>query len=290
MDGTVGFVGVGQMGSRMAGNLLGAGVDVVVHDVDPDRVAEMEAAGAEAADSLEALAGAADVVCTSLPTAEVVESVYLEGGLLDAMTDGSVAVEMSTVPPGTVEAIEAAIGDRDLALLDCPVIGPPTEAAAATLTIVAGGSEAAFERVEPLLAHLGNRVEHVGGVGDGKRVKLANNVMTFGNYAVAAEMFALVDAMGIDPERFFDITDSGAAEAAIVGMKAPMAFAGDEEPGFPMSGARKDLRYALEMKEAADVSAPVAAATAEAYTLGAAKAGADADYSALVTVLRELAR
>lgn len=289
MSESIGFVGVGRMGSRMARNLLDAGFDVTVFDVDPERVQELEAAGAHGAGSIADAAKAAGVVMTSLPNSEIVEDVYFGAeGVLAAVPDGSMVVETSTVLPETIEAIEAATEGRDVTVVDCPVIGTPPEAAAATLTIVVGCDDAAYERVAPVLDHLGDRIEHVGGPGEAKRIKLANNVMTYGNFAIAAETIALVDRLEIDPERFFEITDSGAAGSAIARSKVPKALEGDTEPGFTVDGACKDLQYALRMKATVDYSAPIAAAIAEQYALAASVGENDSDYSVLVDVFDRL--
>lgn len=286
MTETIGFVGVGRMGSRMAANLVDSGWEVLAYDVDPERVAAAEADGARGVESLSDLK-AADVVMTSLPTSEIVEDVYLDDGLLSVLREGSIAVEMSTISPELMETIADAAADRSVEIVDCPVIGPPPEAADATLTIVVGASEEAFERVEPILARLGNRIDHVGEPGVAKRIKLANNVMTYGNFAVAAEMIGLVSRMGIDPKRFFDITQDGVAGSEITRAKAPKAFREDFEPGFTLDGLHEDLSYALEMKDRHDHPAPVAAAVSELYTLAAATEGGERDYSVLVDVMSE---
>lgn len=283
MTETIGFIGVGRMGSRMATNLLEDGYDVVAYDIDDDRVAAMADEGADGAASIREVADRATVVMTSLPTSEIVSDVFFgEDGLLEAVDEDTLLVEMSTIEASVVERIaEEAAGNE---VVDCPVIGPPPEAAAATLTIVAGCSDAAFERVRPILDPLGNRIDHVGEVGTGKRIKLANNVMTYGNFAIAAEMMALVDETGIDPEQFFDITSSGAASSAIVDAKMPKALDEDYEPGFTVDGARGDLQYALSMKEEADFSAPLASSVAERYTYTAAAGHGERDYTVMPEV------
>jgi 3-hydroxyisobutyrate dehydrogenase-like beta-hydroxyacid dehydrogenase len=226
---------------------------------------------------------------SSLPTSDIVEDVFLgDDGLLAAVDDGTMVVEMSTVAPESVEAMAEAVEGRDVSVVDSPVIGTPPVAERSELTIPIGCSEAAFERVEPVVDHLGDRIDHVGRVGNGKRVKLANNVMTFGNWALAAEMHALVGRLGLDVEQFYDITSSGIAHADIVDEKAAKAFEGDYEPGFTIDGARGDLRYAIGMKEAADFPAPIAAAVAEQYDAGAALAGGDRDYSSMLEAFRTL--
>ena len=289
MSDVIGFIGVGTMGSRMAKHLLDNGLDVVAYDVDPEQVEEVVDAGARAGESIAGVAAEADVVMTSLPNSEIVEDVYLSAdGIVTSADDGTTLVEMSTVLPSTIEAIAEAVEGRDLHLVDSPVIGPPSDAAAATLTIVVGSDEASFERVKPILSHLCNHLERVGEPGDPKKIKLANNIMTLGNFALAAETFALVDRVGIDPEQFYDIVKTGAGHAVINEAKAPKAFAGDFEPDFTIDMALKDLRYGLAMKDEEQFPAPIAAAVAEQYDLAATVVGSDLDYSALVKAFTSL--
>lgn len=284
MSETIGFIGVGRMGSRMATNLLEHGYDVVVYDIDDERVETLVAKGAQRGTSVQNVADRATVVLTSLPTSEIVNDVYFgDDGLLRAVDDETMLVEMSTVEASVVERIAAEADGNEV--VDCPVIGTPPEAAAATLTIVVGCSEAAFERVQPILEPLGDRIDHVQGVGTAKRIKLANNVMTYGNFAIAAEMTALVREMGIDAEYFFDITSSGAAGSAIADTKMPKALDEDYEPGFTVDGARGDLQYALSMKENADFSAPLASSIADRYTFTASAGHGEKDYSVLPDAL-----
>jgi 3-hydroxyisobutyrate dehydrogenase-like beta-hydroxyacid dehydrogenase len=191
-----------------------------------------------------------------------------------------VLVEMSTIETKVIERIDDEAEGIEVA--DCPVIGPPPEAAAGTLTIVVGSSEEAYERLTPVLEPLCNSLHHVGDPGDANRIKLANNVMTFGNFAIAAEMIALVDHIGIDPEQFFEITSSGAAGSAIADLKMQKAFDEDFEAEFTVDNSRKDLGYALAMKEEADFSTPIAASVAEQYTFTSQVEGGHHDYSILV--------
>lgn len=284
MTETIGFIGVGRMGSQMATNLLKDNYDVVVYDIDDDRVEALVEKGAQRGTSIQNVADRATVVMTSLPTSNIVDDVYFrDEGLLRAIDDETVLVEMSTIEASVVERIAAEADGNEV--VDCPVIGTPPEAAAATLTIIAGCSETAFERVRPILEPLGDRIDHVEGVGTAKRIKLANNVMTYGNFAIAAEMTALVEEMGIDAQRFFDITSSGAASSAIADAKMPKSFDGDYEPGFTIDGARGDLRYALSMKESADFSTPLASSIAERYTFAASADHGERDYSVLPEAL-----
>ena len=291
MSERLGFVGVGNMGSRMTRNLLDAGYDVTVFDVDDERVAAMREAGAEAADSPHAVAEAVDVAFTSLPTVEIIEEVYFgDDGLLEGAGEGSLLVEMSTTKPTVSNRIGDAVGDSGVEFVDAPVIGIPPVAAAAELTIMVGGSEAAFDRVRPILTALGESIYHVGDVGDGHKSKLLNNMVLLGQYAVAAESFALAERVDLDQEVLYDVVTSGVAGSDLIEAKVGKALDGDFDAadGSPVDNARKDLKYALDMGYLEDFTMPLTASIEEHFTLAATVGEGDQDYSVLMQVLEDL--
>lgn len=288
---SIAVIGVGAMGSAYARNLLGTGYAVRVFDVDADRVSAMEAAGAEAATSPAGAAAGADFVVSSLPTAEVIESAYLDDdGVLEGAEAGALLVEMSTTRPSTSERIAGVAADRGIGFVDAPVIGMPPVAEAAELVITVGGSAADFERVEPVLSNLGKAVHHVGGVGDGHRVKLLNNMVLLTEYAITAEAFALAETVDVDREVLFDIVTSGVAGSEVIEGKARKALDGDFDPGDGMAVDKvlKDLKYALDMGYETRFTLPIAAAVKEHYTLAVTADRGDDDYSVLMRVLEEL--
>lgn len=288
MTETIGFVGVGNMGSRMAGNFLEASYDVAVFDLDDARVAAMVEAGATAADSSRALAERVDVVFSSLPTADAVEAAYTgEDGVLAGVSEGQLLIECSTITPSTTEAVAAAAAERGATLIDAPVIGTPPVAERAELTFMVGGPESAFDRAEPLLSTLGETRWHVGGVGDGHRAKLINNTVMHGNVVIAAEALALADAAGMDQELMLDVIDSGMGGSAIMRAKIGKALEGDFDPadGSPVHNARKDVKYALDLAFEEGVAMHAAAAVEEDYGLAEAAGRGEEDYSAVLEVL-----
>lgn len=284
-----GFIGVGRMGSAMATNLLASDIDVTVYDIDRERVEAMADVGATKAATIRECVESADVVFTSLPDGESVETVYLDAdGILDAAEDATL-VELSTIKPETIEAIEAAISDRgrEIALVDAPVIGIPSSARAADLTILVGASDTAFCTVEPLLEQLGDVIVRVGPAGQAKAVKLLNNVLTYGNYAVAAEAFALASQYDIDHAEFFDIVDSGAASSSIVAHKMPNVIESEFEPGFTVNGAIKDLNYAIDLADNVEYQMPIAEIVTDRYEHAAERGRETEDYSALIAELED---
>jgi 2-hydroxy-3-oxopropionate reductase len=291
MDETIGFVGVGNMGSRMARNLLEAGYDVTVFDLDETRCEAMREAGAGVGDSPRDVAEQSTVVFSSLPTADAIEAAYLgDEGIVAGAGDGHLLVEMSTTKPSTTEKVAAEATANGANMVDAPVIGTPPVAAAAELTLMVGGPDGAFERVEPLLEVLGETVWHVGDVGDGHRSKLVNNALMHGNFVVAAEALALAKHVGLDQQQMFDVIDSGMGGSDIVRAKASKAFEDDFDPedGSPIDNARKDVKYALELGYESGFSMHVAAAVEEHYNLAATVGEGEKDYSVLMRVLEEL--
>lgn len=283
----VGFIGVGRMGSAMASRLIEAGESVTVYDIDEQQVEAMRAVGAHTADSIRSLVSRSDVIFTSLPRGRHVEDVYLgSDGIIESIPNGKTLVETSTVKPKTMRLIERAIEERklDVTLIDSPVIGVPTTARRGELTILVGGSEDAIAGIEPYLKLIGESFEHVGPIGRAKAIKLVNNIVTYGNFAVAAEAFALGDWLGIEREALFDIIDSGAAHSSIVRSKIPNMLEENFAPGFPVNGACKDLEYALDVSRVASQSLPITEMVADRYEYAAAQGAGDVDYSALVPI------
>ncbi|MGM0592869.1 MAG: NAD(P)-dependent oxidoreductase [Halobacteriota archaeon] len=291
MSETVGFVGVGNMGSRMTTNLLDAGFDVTVFDLNQERVQAMVDNGATAADSPEALAAAVDVVMSSLPTADAVGTAYLgDGGVLAGVTAGQLLIELSTITPSTTERVAAAADERGAVLIDSPVIGTPPVAERADLTLMVGGPDEAFERAEPILSALGDTRWHVGDVGDGHRAKLINNTVMHGNVVIAAEALALAKVAGMDQEQMFEVINSGMGGSDIMRAKIGKALQGDfdAEDGSPIHNARKDVKYALELAFEEDFAMHAAAAVEEDYGLAAAAGKGEHDYSVVMNVLENL--
>lgn len=287
MVGSIGFVGVGRMGSEIARNLLDDGRDVVVYDIDEEQVAKMEAAGAQSM-SLPDLVRETEVVMTSLTDESIISTVYLgDDGILAHASDGMTLVELSTVPPATVSAIQdnAMDGGPDVDVVDAPVIGVPDTAKAGELTVLVGCADAVFDCIEPVRAPLASDTCHIGTVGQGKAMKLANNAMIYGSLAVAAEAFALAQRFGIDAETFFDVVSSGAASSAILDIKGSKALRGNSEPGFPIDEARKDISYIVDLGHTTGTPIQTLATMGQLYTLSSWLGYGDVDYSALLSLL-----
>ena len=195
----VGFIGVGNMGGPMAGNLAAAGHEVAVHDLVADLVAACVAAGAAAAGSARAAVADAEIVVSMLPASEHVRGLYVDDGLLDVIDPSATVIDCSTIAPATARAVAARAAERGIDMLDAPVSGGTAGAENATLTFMVGGAAAVLERVRPLLEQMGANVFHAGGPGAGQTAKVCNNMLLAAQMTATAEALALGAAGGLDP-------------------------------------------------------------------------------------------
>jgi len=253
----VAFVGLGLMGRPMAENLLAAGHDVVVANRSPEPVAALEAAGAEGATSAAEAARGADAAITMLPDGPTVDALMRgEDGILAALPEGALAIDMSTIAPAEARQLSAAAAERGVGFLDAPVSGGDVGARAGTLTIMVGGEAADFERALPLFEAMGSSVTHVGPSGAGQVVKACNQV------AVALILEGLVEAVtlgaaaGVDPETILGVFAGGMVDGRMLEARGPALLSRDHQPGFRLEHHLKDLGIAIDEARARGVELP----------------------------------
>jgi len=281
---TVGFVGLGIMGTPMAANLVRAGYEVIGHDVDPDRVAQLVAAGGAAAGSVAAAAGA-DVVITMLPDSPQVEDVVLgPDGLLEHAKPGLLLVDTSTIRPDVAERVAKAAAERGVRALDAPVSGGEKGAVDGTLSIMVGGAAEDVEAARPLLDVVGGTVVHVGPSGAGQTVKAANQLVVAGTYALVAEAIVLLDASGVDPGPALDVLAGGLAASRVLELKRASMVAREFTPGFRIDLHHKDMGIALAAAREAGVALPVTGLVAQLVAAARAQGLGALDHSALLMV------
>jgi 2-hydroxy-3-oxopropionate reductase len=202
----VGFVGLGIMGAAMAGNLLEAGHELVVHNRTRYKAEQLAARGASVADSPREVAENSDIIITMLPgPPEVEEVVTGEGGLLQGIRRGSLIVDMSTSSPVLARELAHAAGERGVGMLDAPVSGGDIGARDGTLSIMVGGEEDNFERARPLLEVMGKTVVHVGETGAGQVVKACNQIVVALVIEAVAEALVLGSKAGVAPDRVVEV-------------------------------------------------------------------------------------
>jgi len=279
-------IGLGTMGGAVARRLVESGFDTLVHDIDDAAVARLVERGATACTL--AGAGAAEVIVTSLPNDAVVTATVIDSGVLTEWA-GRVLVELSTTLPATVEAVADAGHPFGVAVVDCPVSGGPGEALAGTLVQLVGASADALARARPVLDVLG-AVEHVGGVGHGKTVKLLNNLMAMGSIVVAAEAFTLGVKLGLDRHELFDVLSRSGGRSFHFLKRWPYALADDYTARFAVSLGEKDIRLGLQLAHEADYVMPAASTVHQIFEMARAKGIGHEDVVAVLKVYQDWAR
>jgi len=290
---TVGFVGLGVMGRPMAKHIAAKGHAVVVYNRSRPAIDELVAAGATAAGSPADVARRSTVIVTMVSDTPDVEAV-LTGpqGILEGLQPGSVVIDMSSISPVATRRLAAAVAAKGSAMLDAPVSGGEIGAINGTLSIMVGGDGAALARVRPILECMGNpeRIVHVGPAsGDGQTCKICNQIAIGGALAGVSEAFALARKAGVDPARVREALLGGFAASRVLEVHGERMLKGNYVPGFRARLYQKDLRLAQEAAGANGVAIPATAVVAQLLNALVASGGADLDYSALGTVLFDLA-
>jgi 2-hydroxymethylglutarate dehydrogenase len=261
---TVGFIGLGRMGSHMARHLAESGQELIVYDLRPEAIAQLTALpGVRAGKSYADVASNSEVVFTSLPGPPEVESVVLdEGGIRDSLKPGSTYVDLSTNSPALVRSLYATLAEKEIALLDAPVSGGVEGAAAGTLSIMAGGDEAVFERMKPLLSAIGTKLFYCGAIGAGSVVKLCNNILGATSAVILSESLTLGVKAGVDLKTLAEVIGASTGSSFRLLHKFPRyLFKGNFEPGFAIDLSAKDTRLFLELAEQFEVPLAMAAIT-----------------------------
>ena len=259
----IGLIGLGIMGKPMAKNMLKAGCDLRVSDLNAAAVDEVAAAGAKKAGNLE-IGGTCDVVMTMLPNSPQVRAVMLgEGGVAQAMQPGSVFIDMSSINPMASREIAGVLEKRQIEMLDAPVSGGEPKAVDGTLSFMVGGKREVFDRFKPLLETMGSSVVRCGDVGAGNTAKLANQVIVALNIAAVSEAFLLAEMAGVDPHLVFEAIRGGLAGSTVLEAKGPMIMDGNYKPGFKIDLHIKDLANALEAAHSVGAPLPLTAEVME---------------------------
>jgi 2-hydroxy-3-oxopropionate reductase len=251
----IGFIGLGIMGKPMAKNMIKAGYNLTVFDLNKPAIEEVVAAGAKASQSIRELAADSDVIITMLPNSPHVKSVVLgEGGVIETAKVGTVLIDMSSIAPLASKEVAEKLASKGIDMLDAPVSGGEPKAIDGTLSIMVGGKEELFEKYKPLLLTMGSSAVLCGEIGAGNVTKLANQVIVAVNIAAVSEAFLLAEKAGVSPELVFNAIKGGLAGSTVLNAKAPMILSGNFKPGFKIDLHIKDLNNALET--AKEINAP----------------------------------
>lgn len=289
----IGFIGLGIMGRPMACHLLEAGHQVVVHNRSRQKVDDICGSfpGAIAASSPREVAEQAPVVITMLPdTPDVRDVVFGADGLADSLAAGSLLIDMSTISPATSIEIAEALKSKNVDVLDAPVSGGEAGAINATLSIMVGGEQAAFDRALPLFEIMGKTIVLMGGHGAGQTTKACNQIMVALHYAAASEALVLGAKAGVDPDKMVQVLGGGLAASRVLELKGQKMIDHDFQPGFRIDLHRKDLAIALAAGKAEGVPLLATSVVDQVFQAAAAAGRGDLDHSALMSVYEDLAQ
>jgi len=282
------FIGLGTMGRPMVEHILAAGIQTRCSRIKPVSEYLLER-GAVAASSPAEAAKDADIVILMLPDTPDVEAVLFgPDGVAETLTEGSLVIDMSSISPVATKEFARRIKDMGAGYLDAPVSGGDVGARAASLSIMAGGSEADFERALPVLKLMGKNITRVGDVGAGQVCKVANQVIVGLTIEAVSEAFLLAERAGADVAKVRDALMGGFAQSRILEVHGQRMIDGAFEPGFAMRLHRKDLNIAHDVARSLDFSLPNTASTIQLMNAGLSQDLADKDHSALLSVLRNI--
>lgn len=285
----IGFIGLGIMGAPMAGHLIKSGYELHVNTIGkiPDEIANSSAIQAATASEV---ARNADIIFIMVPDTPDVEKVlFSENGVASGLSTGKIVVDMSSISPIATKEFAKKINALSCEYLDAPVSGGEVGAKNATLSIMVGGPESAFEKVKPLFALMGKNINLVGGNGDGQTAKVANQIIVALNIEAVGEALLFAARAGANPEKVRQALMGGFASSKILEVHGERMVKRTFDPGFRIELHQKDLNLALSSARALGVSLPNTATAQELFNSCAAHGGKAWDHSAMVRALEKLA-
>ena len=285
----IGFIGLGIMGTPMALNILKGGHRLYAYSRQPLK-AELAEQGAIACRSAQEVAQNADIIIIMVPdTPDVEQVLFAEGGVAQGLAAGKTVVDMSSISPIETKRFAARINALGCAYLDAPVSGGEVGAKAASLTIMVGGPEQAFEAVRPIFELMGKNITLVGANGDGQTTKVANQIIVALNIEAVGEALLFASRMGADPGKVRQALMGGFAASRILEVHGERMIKRTFEPGFRVELHQKDLNLALGCARQLGLSLPNTATAQELFNACAAHGGKGQDHSSLVRALEIMA-
>jgi len=287
---TIGFIGLGAMGAPMAWNLDAAGYELLVYNRSDGPTEPFVEAGIDAADSPREVGQEADVVITMVTDDEALAAV-LDGpdGLLTGINGANTVIQMSTVTPDATLAAAETVREQNSRFVDAPVSGTVGPAEEGTLTVLAGGDEAALDDVEEILAAMGEPIVRCGDVGDGARMKLFVNLLLGDMMSAYAEALTFGAAQGLELDAMQQVVEAGAVDSPLFRIKGELIAERDFEPRFPVDLQFKDLRYANEVANDVGLTLPQTAAARESFSAASAMGHGDEDMTAVLKYVESVA-
>ena len=290
---TVGFIGIGNMGSGMSMSIQWAGYPMVVYDVREEATKPLLEGGARLASSPEEVARLSDITFTSLPGPKEVEDVAVGlHGVLEGIKEGDIYVDLSTSRPTLIRQIEPRFRERGAHVLDAPVSGGKTGAASRNLAVMVGGERSIYERIKPVLDAFGDKVFYAGSIGAGSVAKLVHNMITQGVRQAIAEGLTLGVKAGVEPVALWECVRRGALGRMATlheGLPGTVFRGRFDPPGFTLALARKDIGLATELAREFNVPMPVATLAEQMAIQGMNRGWGDRDNSITFLLQEEMA-
>lgn len=295
---TIAFIGLGNMGTPMAENLIKSGLVLQVFDLNREAAKRLQPLGAKVADSVEEVVQGADTVITMLPAGVHVRAVYLGDhsgavGLLNLVKPGTFLIDSSTIDPESARIVAEQAADKQLDFVDAPVSGGVAGAQAGTLTFIVGGTDAAFEKARQVLQHMGKNIFHAGKAGDGQMAKICNNLMLGILMSGTCEALNLGIDNGLDPEVLSNIMlqSSGRNWALELynpcpGVMESVPASHDYKPGFMSQLMQKDLGLGIDAALKSQSSIPMGSLARNLYAYHNANGNQERDFSSLFEFYR----
>lgn len=278
----IGFIGLGIMGKPMAKNLIDAGHELVVNDINTASVDELVAYGASSAPNAAEVAEKCGIVITMVPNSPQVKEVVLgPNGLLEGASEGLLYVDMSSIAPLASKEVYAECAKKGVKMLDAPVSGGEPKAIDGTLSIMVGGDKDVFDQVYDILDVMGGSVVYCGDIGAGNTTKLANQIIVAINIAAVCEAMTLAKKTGVDPEVVYQAIRGGLAGSTVMDAKVPMILERNFKPGFKIDLHIKDLNNVLETGHGVGAPLPLSAAVMEMLQTLHADGYGQEDHSAI---------
>lgn len=289
----IAFIGLGNMGIGMAGNLAAAGHIVRALDISKDAIARAVTAGCQGAETVKDAVSAADVVVSMLPAGAHVKMVYGDDdGVFSHARPGTLFIDCSTIDVSSAREVISKAETQGFAMIDAPVSGGVGGAAAGTLTFMCGGRKDAYDRAKPILDIMGKNVFHAGDAGNGQVAKICNNMLLGIHMIGTCEAFNLAEKLGLDAQTFYDISSTASGQnwsmTSYCPAPGPVESApsnNDYQPGFAAAMMLKDLRLAQDAATSARAATPLGTQAEALYSLMEAAGKDGLDFSGIMKLI-----
>ncbi|WP_438397311.1 NAD(P)-dependent oxidoreductase [Caballeronia sp. DA-9] len=281
----IAFIGLGNMGAPMAANVLKAGFDLAVNDLDRSKASGLIEAGARWVDSIPEAVQDVSVVMTSLPTPSIIKEVAIQGGLLANMKSGATWIELSTNNLDVWRELRGNAIQYGVHTLDAPISGGAEGAEAGTLTVLVGGDKAVYERHHKIFEAIGSRIEHLGDSGAGYVAKIAQVVLCYLHSIALSEALMLGVKGGVDAGKMLSIIQHSTGRSYVADRYGPSILNGDYDPTFELGLALKDMRLTLELAQQVSADLPLCKHVENIYDRAVSEFGSQAPHLMAVKLL-----